>query len=83
MTHLHLVEQGTTPVADHAALRHALKVLRDHPVGTQIEEALLLVEIMDARAAQMPPGDALRKMLVRLVSSLAQAHGHRHLSPLP
>jgi hypothetical protein len=83
MRHLQLVESASSVATDPAALQTALRTIRSYPVGTETEEALLIVELMDARASQMPADYRLRSTLVRCVTSLARVHGRRHLSPLP
>ena len=82
MRRLHLVDSAPSAASSVEDLRHALRVLRNHPPMTAREEALLLVEVMDARASKMQPG-GLRSTLVRCVTLLSRCHGRRHLSPLP
>jgi hypothetical protein len=83
MQRLHLVaaEPPATDVSP-ADIEHALEVLGAAPAGSDSDEALLLVEVMNARAARMAPGSHLRATLVRCVSALARCHGRRHLSPV-
>lgn len=83
MQRLHLVAAEPQPTSvTPADLEHALEVLGAAPAGSDSDEALLLVEVMNARAARMAPGSHLRATLVRCVSALARCHGRTHLSPV-
>lgn len=76
-THLSLASRAEVP----ATASEVLTTLARVPIGSDAEEAWLLVEIMDARARRMPAGSRLRATLVRMVSLLAGALGRRHLRP--
>lgn len=80
---LRLVANRTAPQSGEIDRDELVSLVQGLPVGSDEEEALLMVELMHARACLMRPASRFRATLVRCGGLLRRAPGHRPPQLLP